>query len=463
MTQLGEPSQGRLGHLLAFLSFWARGGVDYVAYKTPFVVLGILGGIGLYLFLRRRVRTVVAAVTAALWFSCPFVLSAMRAGATGGDVLVLVTTLAFIPTLYAWVRSERFWPYGALCGVVCGCAVGSKWTNACLLGAIPIAWLVKLRTERRSIFDAKVWTGLFAQQWIAVLFAVIASPTFVLGYPFLKSALAHAMSFDNVHLMQFGMIRGRAPWYYIPAVLISKISPIQVFLFGYELIIFGLFSLTPRRKLGMLRTVCLLSMVSIVALAPKGWQNAQYYLVVVPGIMVLSALTLNRWLLSGKPQFRLTAVWLMALALGSQMLLTIWLFPDYLLAGRQFGRFFYGQFPGPAINHCQGLPYAFKETRDLQTQGGPKVVYLLNSCEWVAQHNLEYGPVKPLGRFGMYPETRPRDAHYLIIPMIYEYDADGVDADRRFRQRRLSAVQNCADAGSGHPDYELWRCPAQIN
>ena len=460
LTQLGEPSQGRLGHLIAYFSFWINGGVDYVAYKTPFVILGMLGGIGLYLFLRRRVRQVVAVVTTALWFSCPFALSAMRAGVTGGDLLVLVTTLAFIPAMYAWVTSERFWPYGALCGVVCGCAVGSKWTSGCLLGAVPLVWLIKYWTERRSIFNAKLWTGLVAQQWIAVLCAVISSPTFILGYPFIKSGLAHAVGFDNVKLMQFGMIRGTAPWYYIPAVLISKLSPIQVFLFAYEALIFGWFLLVPRRKIGMLHVVCLLSMVSVVALAPKGWQNAQYYLVLVPGIMVLSALTLNRWLLSGRQQLRATAVWLMALALVSQMLLTIWLFPDYLLAGRQFGRFFYGQFPGPAINHCQGLPYAFKEARELQMQGGPKTTYLLNSCEWVARHNMEYGPVKPLGTFAMYPENRPSGAHFVIIPTIYDYDADGVDASHRFRKKRELATQNCQETGSGHPDYELWRCPA---
>lgn len=460
LTNRGDPSQARLSHLVGFASFWLLGKTSYFAFKLPFVLVGLLSGLGLWLFLRKTVRPVVAAVVTGLYFTSPYVLSAMRAGGTAGDALVLALTVAFIITLTTWVKTNRFWPYGLLCGVACGCAIGAKWTSACLLPIVPLVWFLHLRQQRRSLFDPGLWTGFLAQQWVAILCAVLTSPTLALGYDFLKAALEHSIQFEASHLMQFGQFRAGAPFYYIPAVLLSKVSPVQLALFCYELGVIAIAVVSRRRKVSLLATACVASFVPMIPLATKGFQNAQYYLVFVPGITILSAITLNRWLGSPSSALRRTALWLMPTALLAQLLLSLWLSPDYLLAGRQFGRLFYGQFAGPATNHCQGLPFALREFNTQVARGGPTTAYVLHSCDRVMDHDREFGPIAPSGLVVPYPAGRPGQEHFVIIPTIYEYDASGEREHSAFMNRRSQVVEGCLAVGNGHPDFELWRCPS---
>jgi hypothetical protein len=149
----------------------------------------------------------------------------------------------------------------------------------------------------------------------------------------------------------------------------------------------------------------------------------------------------------------------MPLAMVAQLLLALWLFPDYLLAGRQFGKFFYGQFGGPAINHCQGIPFAIRRVNAQIERGGPKTAYVLHSCDRVFEQDSKFGPVVPRGTIAKYPHVRPGAEHFVIIPTIYEYDANGEKEHVAFMSRRERVVENCRTVGKPHPDFELWQCP----
>ncbi|HMA95320.1 MAG TPA: hypothetical protein VKP30_21675, partial [Polyangiaceae bacterium] len=401
-----------------------------------------------------------AAIVAAMYFTSPYVLAASRTGGTAGDALVLATTVGFVITLYRWLHTERFWPYGAACGTCCGLAVGSKWTGAMLLGSVVLAWLLHLRRQKRRIWDGKVWVAVLAHQWISVGTAIVACPTLLLGLPFIKSSLGHSIQFAGIELLQFGEIRATAPFYYIPAVLVSKLSPLQLMVCLFEMGVIATHAASSRRRVGLLPSTLFLSLVPIIPLATKGFQNAHYYLAVVPTVMILSAVALERWMHSRRSGLRRAALWSAIVALVGQLGLSIYLAPDYLLAGRQFGKFFYGQFAGPAVNHCQGLPFAIREVNELiETEDGPRATYLLRSCIGILSHVIAYGPVKPDSSIAADPSTAIPREHFLIIPTSYDYDVTGRSEAVVFKRLKRARIKDCEPAGEGHVDYELWRCP----
>ena len=458
LTNLGDPSQSRFSHMLAALSF-AIVGESYFSFKLPFVVVGLLGAVLLWWFLRRLVRPAIAALVTALYISCPFVLSAARTAATAGDILVCVLTLAYVVTLRAWIQNRRFWPYGFGCGVVCGLAVGAKWTCGLFLVGVVLIWLLQLWREKRSIFDGEVWTQVLAQEWVAVSLSLLACPTLILGYPFVKDALAHSVQFGGLAMWQFGRNRVSAPWYYIPAVLISKLSPIQLAIVLGETL-WGLFWwVRYRRRARMLSWICLVSLLPAVPLASKNFQNAQYYLVFVPAVMIASAVAAERWLRSGRTWLQRSALGILVFAVACQLVLSIALAPDYLLSGRQFGRLFYSQFAGPAVNHCQGQMFAIQELEELHAAGGPGTAYVLSSCLDIYYHHRSKGPIRPRVRTMPYPSQRPSMSHYLVIPTAFQYDSLNAGDWREHLRRTTQVTQGCRPAGKGHVDYALWFCP----
>jgi hypothetical protein len=263
-------------------------------------------------------------------------------------------------------------------------------------------------------------------------------------------------------LRQFGEMRAEAPWFYIPAVLVSKFSPVQVLVFVVEfLLVVGLW-LLGKRKARVLHVVCLVSLLPIVPLAIKGFQNAHYYVALVPTVMIFTALALERWLRSSRRFVPPLVLGLSSVTLVSQIATCRYLAPDYLMAGRQFGEFFYGQFSGPVVNHCQGLPFAIREINHLiEKEGGPRTAYILRSCMGVMAHALERGPVQAVTPIGPYPAGGGKVPHYLVIPGSYDYDNLGANEQASYTKLRLDLTQGCERAGHGHVDYELWLCPSR--
>jgi hypothetical protein len=218
----------------------------------------------------------------------------------------------------------------------------------------------------------------------------------------------------------------------------------------------------PRRKLGLLPVICLLSMFPMVPLATKGFQNAHYYLGSVPAVMILSALAIERWLRRRSALGRRLILALAALTATAQLGTAIWLSPDYLLAGRQFGKFFYSQFSGPVVNHCQGLPFALREmNRLIGEPEAPKRAHLLRSCLGVMDHAIAHGPVVSLIPVTPYPTTGAKWEHFLIIPGSFDYDNLGEAEQQRFTTMKETATADCNRVGRHSEDFELWWCPAR--
>jgi 4-amino-4-deoxy-L-arabinose transferase-like glycosyltransferase len=443
LDNTSDPAQGRLGHLLGAASC-ALFGVSYFAFKLPFVLVGIAGGVGLYRLLRRNVSMPVAVLFAAFYASCPYVLAASRTAATAGDVLVLVLTLAFVSTLEAWMRKRRFWFAGALCAAACGAAMGAKWTCGLLCPAAVLGYLWSAH-RRRALRDGWTWTQLFAFASIAAGVAVLASPTFLLGLDFVRDAVKSAGWPDKFRMFQFGMIRAGEPWYYVPAVLVSKVSPVVVAAGAVGLCLALVRPGSERER--PLAVACWLSLVPMVPLALKPFQNAHYYVGSVPALLVGAALAFDRGLDRIAPKRKLaSAYWALSLlALASQLGLSIWLSPDFLQAGRQYGPLFQGQFMGPAVNHCQGGPFAIAAANELVETSGIRDVYYLSNCVKVLEQDAKDGPIHPKVPIREYPKKRPSGPHFVVVASIYDYDSTSA-ADRKNDQtRKRGALAGCTE------------------
>jgi hypothetical protein len=459
LTNHDDPSQARFSHIVAAGSF-ALFGESYFTFKLPFVVAGLLGGVWLWVFLSRLVRPAVAALAAAMYFTCPYVLAASRTGATAGDALVMVTALGFIISLHDWVRTQRFWPHGLVCGIMCGLGAGAKWTSSLLLVGAALVWFAYLVSRRRRVFEPTVWTGVLAQQWVSVALMVLACPTLLLGLPFVRDSLSHSLKFTGMVMRQFGEMRSTAPHYYVPAVLIAKFSIAQLCVAILEVVLAMFLWSSRHKKPGILHFACLASLLPAVALAQKGFQNAHYYVISVPAVMMLSAVALDRWVRSGKPLVQYASLGIALLVLFGQIGTSVYLAPDYLMAGRQFGELFYSQFSGPVVNHCQGMPLAIREiNRLVSEENGPHSAYILRSCMGVMTHALEAGPVKALVPIEPYPATGAHTEHFLLVPRSYDYDLVGEHEARVFGELKAQLTTDCDLVGKRSSDFDLWICP----
>jgi hypothetical protein len=450
-----DPSQGRLAHLIAAV-FFTVFGKSYFVFKLPFVIIGLASGFMLWRLLRRHVNVNVARLITALYFCCPYVLAAERTAATAGDVLLVALTLAFIGTLYGWVTSDRFWPYGALCAAVCGAAAGAKWTSGLLLVIAIFYQVAHMARSRRTLLNRRRWTELLASITIAAAVAIIASPTFLNGLPFIIEAIKDSRSYDDLHMLYFGEVRLRPPWYYIPALAVSKFTPPVALVFAWAC---GQAVRTRLRtgSWGTLRAICLLSLIPIAPLAIKSFQNAHYYVSSIPAVFVLTALTIDDWLKNGSP-FRGNLVLVStAAAVVYQLILCGWLAPDFLQAGREYGSRFRGQFGGPAVNHCQGSPLALREINRLVVSEGPNTVYQLDSCIALMEHAVKHGPVPAAVRISKYPAKRPSRPHYLMINASFIYDSTNGDEYRAALRRKREATRDC-NLVVTHSDFKIYRC-----
>ena len=456
LTNQADPSQGRLNHLLGAASL-ALLGVSCLSFKLPFAIVQVVAAVGLWLFLRRRIRPVVAVLFAAMYVSCPYVLSGARAGGSAGDGLVCALTLAYIITQYHYTVTGKFWPHGFLCAASCGAAIGAKWTCGLLLVAAALtSWLYGGKFQRR-LARANLWIELLALQWTAVIVAMITCPTLLLGIDFVRGAIQHSQSFNNPVMAVFGVVRQSEPWYYVPAVMISKVSPVQIAMFLWAVVS----TLQRKARKGAVEPlvfICLVSTLPALPLVFKVCQNAQYYIGLVPAMTVLPALMAEKWLKLKGPLMRGLVLCGALLALTSQIALSVWLFPDYLQAGRQFGTLFQGQFQGPAINHCQGMPFVAREVNRLISEGVRTPVYMLEHCREYLDLDVKDGPVRLETTVRPYPETRPAGEHLLIIASIYDYNSFS-ESDRVSRAKRKDlATSGCLTISDRNPDFVILRC-----
>lgn len=454
LSNLDDPSQARLSHIVG-AAFMAVLGTSYVAYKIPFILIGIGSSAWLWWFLRARTGTLVASVTTAYYLTCPYVLAAERSAATAGDVLVATSTLAVMTTLVLWAERPRLWNEGIVCAVMAGLSVASKWTAGVVLPFLLIYWLLRPRDGARAFRRGHTWIEVVVFVAVAGAVAVIGSPTFLHGPGFVRSALAQAAEYDHYKLRLFGVPRAREPWFYLPAILISKFSPV---------VLAGALGwlvrrLLTRRKDEGLRLVGLIVCVPVAPLLSKGFQNAHYYVVLIAPLTIWFALEARVWLEASRVAVRNAAAAILAAGLIAQVGLVIWLAPDFLQAGRQFGRSFQAEFAGPAVNHCQGAPRLIEELLKRPAPGAPRVVYVLGKCLDLWNHAAAHGPVPAAIRFqAFYGTGRPPLPYDVVESGSFDYDCSGVAECQRYDARKVRAIDHCSRYGAPSFDWTIYRC-----
>ena len=442
-----DPSQSRLPHIVAALSMAAFGETLW-AFKLPFALATLLAGALLFAFVRRRHGALTALYCLAFFFTNPWVLGSGRTAATAGDMLLVVTSFAFL-----WAAIRVFGERGvrppslaatAWFGLTAGLAVGAKLISLVLLPA----GLALVAVRRRS-FAHVVAFGLVAAITSVALHPLLVThtrPTLGATFkafgttPFAMEGLGNValpetpaattgsdvarrvVPFEPVEVEDTPKLR------YLAYLLVGKLTLPFLAVLGLGVAL-GLGAAWRDRRLdpafwGALAFVT----APCVVLIWKYKQNAGYYLPLLIPAVTLAALALDRGLRSPKPWRRtvVAAGWLAIV--GYQLWLDVGLAPDYLQAGRRLGIEAQGKMAGPATNHCQGTPVLIDRLNQLRARGEAfDVARVFDACMKVMLHDEAHGPAQRQGyRFGRYsPGMRPAGEHVFVVHDVLFVNAYG--------------------------------------
>lgn len=441
-ANLSDPSQGRFAHLIAACSF-ACFGFSYAAFKVPFVLIGCVGGGLVFIAFKRRFSFAIALALTAYYFTNPYVLGSMRTAATAGDVLVLVLSLAFVLSLDRWITSRDFWRAGVVCAVVCGAAVGAKWTNGL---CVPLALTAFVLTRREAWGELAKDALCFLL--LAGLTALATNPTFLLGYKFVLGALAHAHGYDHGTRLYLGSFVASPQWYFVPAVFVAKYGV----LFLLVLVVAVSWAVRYRRRAPTIVWVSLATLAFVVPFALKSFQSAYYYIFTVAPCLVLAGWFLHQ----SAPWKRGLTAWMFLAATIVQAGQSFAVAPDFLHAGAEYGAVFEGEFWGPAVNHCQGGP-ALLEKAALVEASAP--IYTLTDCAEILSFDAVHGPLRSRAHIADYPAVAPKGPFLLAVHRVYFVGGDSAAA-REQRFSRFGAISNaCSEVSEPNQPYRLFRCP----
>jgi hypothetical protein len=439
-----DPSQGRLSHILTAVVM-SRVQDPLLALKGTSVAVMLATALLLLGYLRTLVAPAVAALVVAALLVNGYVLGSARAGATAGDALVLATWLAVVLASVRWDRLGARWRGALPLGLFLGVATGAKWSSA-VLALLP-CFLVIWR-HRRS------WPYLLVVALVAWAAACAANPLFLQGPAWMLEALRSAHGLDaGTEYWYLGASRPGPPWFFLPALMLVKLGPVWLALAALGAWL-SLRAASPHR---VLAAVCLLAAASAVPFAVRPFQNAFYYVGTVGPLALLAALGLDHL---RRTRARLVP-WVALVLLGTSLAQSLRVRPDFLQTGSEWGDVMQGEFSGPAINHCQGMPMAAAEIASLVAAGATHRAFALLECrpQWdmamrAANLDVEWAP-RPL------PLPRP---HLLVVPRLVHFFLRG-DAMRAGRERdSAAALRGCrpvrgqtAAFDAGRP-YELFQC-----
>jgi hypothetical protein len=135
----------------------------------------------------------------------------------------------------------------------------------------------------------------------------------------------------------------------------------------------------------------------------------------------------------------------------------MWLSPDFLQAGRQFGRHFQGQFHGPAALSCQGQVASIRVLEELVPQYGNFPVYQVGPCHDVIQYDISLMGVQPKFHYEPY-HSAPATTHYLLFSPTYDVDPSGISEWEAAKRLKSSITKGC-ELLQRHPSYyEIYLC-----
>jgi 4-amino-4-deoxy-L-arabinose transferase-like glycosyltransferase len=457
-ANLEEPDQARFSHLLGAvtLRLWEP---SSRAFKLTFALVGLAGGALLFTFLRRRFGTRPAALVTAFYFCNPYLLAASRAGATAGDVTVAVLWLLALWGLVVWLEHPGHSRPALLTGLAVGLAIGAKLTSVVLLPLVALHLLFLRRPWSRSALTLILRPAAIFFVAAAV-FAVVGDPLLLLGPDLLREAIDRGAEFDARPHRYFGEWLERPPVSYVPAVLVAKLGILFCTFLGVAAIWWVRRTLT-RRALDPILVVCLAHLGLIFPFAVKPFQNAHYYVVFIPAMLVLVAGLLHAIDQHPREVVRTLGLVAFLVTIALSAATSAWLAPDFLQAGREYGDQFQGEFEGPAVNHCQGGPALFSALNARTGASTLEHVHLFHDdCIGVLELERQAGPVEHHGEVRAYDESRPPGRpHVLAISRTFVFFSRTSDDAARKPDRIARATAGCEVHVLRHEVYRVYICP----
>jgi hypothetical protein len=242
--------------------------------------------------------------------------------------------------------------------------------------------------------------------------------------------------------------------------MLTKVGPIWLTLAAAGAVVGWRRSVAARddTDLRLLVVLCVAAVALVVPFSVRPFQNAFYYIGAVGPLAVLAALALER-LRETRPAWTL---WIAVAALAASLGPSWRVRPDFLQSGSEWGEFAQGEFSGPAVNHCQGMPMAVLEIGGLVDRGGPRRAFALLECrpQWamatrrVGRRDVDWRP-RPA------PLPRP---HWLVVPRLVHYFLRGDEFRARRERDTAAALVGCVPAKGETPGgragrpYELFLC-----
>jgi 4-amino-4-deoxy-L-arabinose transferase-like glycosyltransferase len=477
-----DPSQARLPHIVGALSL-AAFGESLWAFKFPFALAGLVAGALLFAFVAVRHGNTTALYCLAFLLTNPWWLGSSRTAATAGDVLVVVTTFAFLwGAIVVFRGSEdprRRLAGTAGFGLLTGISIGAKLTSAVLLPA----GFALVAVARRSLLHLVVFTLLALLATVALHPLLVTHTQSTLGattQAFRGTAAVTEDAGDDTApapalapavdagaapvLLGPGWIEATPKVRYLSWLLVGKLT-LPFLLVVAAGIVLGLYEAWRVRRLdpgfwGALAMV----LVPCVVLIWKYKQNANYYLPLLLPAVTLAAIPLARGLRSPFAWRRVAVAFGWLAIVGWQLWIDTNLAPDYLQAGRRLGPEAQGQMSGPATNHCQGTPVMIETLNRLRQSGEPfEAVGVFETCLAVILHDAALGPVAPDGyrfvRLGQ--AARPSDAYIFVVHEVIAAHQYGLPAHATRLRWLEQAKLGCTWVNADAPDdrFRIYSCP----
>jgi len=316
-----------------------------------------------FLIVRRISGFWWAVITMVFLGLAPFYISASRLAFTHGHLFHTIPTLAglyFLLRFYDQINSVQGSNTDRLnivaAGLCIGLGVGCD-PMACFWVFSGFVALLCWSLSTSSIYNSIDRIAIYGLG--CILGVIIASPMYfvspVVGVMDMLAGVREADSWRG--FLWLGSAVDRLPFYYYAVVGLTKLTPL-VFL----LIIATIFLYIIRfRAIHPFYRFLFLSLWPIVYMSIKPGKSPYYLISFVPVLFILLVDTL-RYLFSTrvfKSRLYLKVFIILLIVIG-QLGTIIWIHPDYLMLGVQYGDIFYGEFQGPAVSHGQWVGEAFE-------------------------------------------------------------------------------------------------------
>lgn len=180
----------------------------------------------------------------------------------------------------------------------------------------------------------------------------------------------------------------------------------------------------------------------------RSFQNAQYYVGAVPGMVILAGYALDqiqhRY---RRPSSQWLGIVIPNLLLLSMVITNLYLQDNYLLAGRSYGSWMQGGFQGPAVNHCQGSPRLIEHlNRHLQDQPDHPI-FVFVDCLGAWKYAETHGSIKTQFEWRELRTVAPLPPHaWVVVAATYDYSAFSVGNQKHRAMLKHNQLKNCEQA-----------------